>query len=117
MRIPEKHKRTIRALFEADPEVMQATCDIPHEDPTNYLRENNDMGPLPYCGCFVGVYGWMYAYKRGEEVIFPTWDMPVRLADETSISYGAISDLAVWCITYERDHAAVLYARSLLAAT
>ena len=65
--IPEEHKVTIRALVEADPEVAQATCDIPHIDPSTYLVEGSPYrgNVLPYCGCFVGVYAWMQECKAG----------------------------------------------------
>ena len=68
MLIPEQHKATIRTLVEADREVAQATCDIPHLEPSVYIREGQPWDELPYCGCFVGVYAWMQECKRGNEV-------------------------------------------------
>jgi len=109
--IPEEHKRTIEALVEADPEVAQATCDIPHLTPQSYLYHRSDNDPLPYCGCFVGVYGWMQECKRGNEP--PTY-APSAISRITDISERAISIFAIWCQTDPRDEEAVCYARGLL---
>jgi len=114
MVIPEEHKETIRALVEADPEVAQATCDIPHLDPRTYLRTSYPWeGTLPYCGCFVGVYAWMQECKRGNEPpgFFNT---PIAISYATNIPEDDIGEFAHWCITDARDHEAVRYARGLL---
>ena len=113
--IPEEHKVTIRALVEADPEVAQATCDIPHIDPSTYLVEGSPYrgNVLPYCGCFVGVYAWMQECKAGRTT--PTHgETSFAVADHTPIPHNDVADFAGWCITPARDELAVEYARSLL---
>lgn len=112
--IPEEHKATIRALVEADPEVAQATCDIPHIDPSTYLVEGSGyQNVLPYCGCFVGVYAWMQECKAGRET--PTHgETPFVISGRTPIPFADIAGFAGWCITPMRDQSAVSYARSLL---
>ena len=124
MIVPTRHKKTIAALVAADPEVAQATCDIPHLAPSIYLVVGDpDDDELPYCGCFVGVYQWMPACKRGDEVD-THGDSPQIVAENTVTQWQNSGDLwyniegfAGWCCTEERDQAAVCYARSLLAAT
>ena len=115
MVIPEEHKRTIKALVEADPEVAQATCDIPHLDPTSYLREaySWESETLPYCGCFVGVYAWMEACKHGDDPCFHG-AVPTIVSDATKIPGRTVRDFAGWCSTVPKDHLAVRYARGLL---
>lgn len=110
--IPEEHKATIRALVEADPEVAQATCDIPHLAPHRYLGRGSITDELPYCGCFVGVYAWMQQCKLGNEFDLNNWAPWYALG---SSNIEEVASFAGWCITKERDQAAVLYARSLLA--
>lgn len=112
MKIPVEHRATIRALVKADPEVAQATCDIPHLDPESYLEEAGDSDALPYCGCFVGVYAWMLECKRGEEA--PTYRVADIVADYTRVPYDDITRFAGWCITAEKDSLAVQYAQNLL---
>lgn len=111
--IPEEYKATIKKMVEADPEVAQATCDIPHS-PTILLSKGSPIeGPLPYCGCFVGVYAWMQECKYGEEapIHFSVYG---KIEKRTEISQCYTSWLANWCNTEERDRAAVEYAMSLL---
>ena len=112
--IPKQHKATIRALVEADPEVAQATCDIPHIDPSMYLVEGSSYrNVLPYCGCFVGVYAWMQECKAERKI--PTYgEVPFAVSDHTPISCRDISEFGGWCITPARDQLAVKYAKSLL---
>jgi len=113
MRIPEKHKKTIAALVEADPEVAQATCDIPHLRPETYLIEGDESDDLPFCGCFVGVYEWMQECKAGRPPpLYAT--APDTVSSVTKIDEDDIKEFAEWCYTVERDRAAVRYARSLL---
>ena len=114
MIIPEEHKATIKALVEVDPEVAQATCDIPHLEPDIWLRAGKLEDDLPYCGCFVGVYDWMMSCKNGNEP--DLWGAaPSKISNITSIELLAIYRFGLWCDTKARDHAAVEYARSLLA--
>jgi len=110
--IPEEHKETIRALVEADPEVAQATCDIPHLAPHIYLHHGGTEDELPYCGCFVGVYAWMHACKQGNVIDLDAW-APWYALGASNIE--EVANFAGWCITEDRDQAAVRYARSLLA--
>jgi len=111
--IPAEHKATIKALVKADPEVAQATCDIPHLAPQIYLKHTPEE-EFPYCGCFVGVYDWMQSCKLGEVPETFGFNSYV-IAGRTGIIAGDIRDFAGWCRTVERDHAAVRYARWLLA--
>ena len=115
MLIPEHHKEIIQAMVAADPEVAQATCDIPHEDPSTYLIEGDAYGSvLPYCGCFVGVYAWMQECKKGNFVP-PYFGIPEVVSEHVGCSASDISHFAGWCHTPERDEEAVRYARGLLA--
>ena len=111
--IPEEHKATIRALIEADPEVAQATCDIPHLNPRAWLNEGEG-DVLPYCGCFVGVYAWMQQCKRGNTDWILGIEAPNTVAWRTNIPQHKISGFGVWCNTIAKDRAAVVYARGLL---
>ena len=111
--IPEKHKATIRALVKADPEVAQATCDIPHLDPHAYQRSARPTEDLPFCGCFIGVYAWMQECKNGGDANLFGW-APTDVSRRTSISEDRLEGFAFWCITPEKDQLAVRYARSLL---
>ena len=123
MIVPAEHKETIAALVKADPEVAQATCDIPHLDPGDYLYGsldaddedfNEELDSLPYCGCFVGVYAWMWACKREKEVNL--WDfIPGTVSSDSGINMSDINEFGGWCTSVEADQAAVRYARSLLA--
>lgn len=113
LRIPSEHKETIRALVAADPEVAQATCDIPHLDPSEYLREGDTDDVLPYCGCFVGVYGWMQECKRGN-VAPPYFRIIGVVSERVGCSEEDVEDFAGWCCTTEKDELAVRYARGLL---
>ena len=112
MVIPEEHKATIRAVVEADPEVAQAMCDIPHLEPESYLVEGDDWDALPYCGCFVGVYAWMQECKRGHDA--PMDRVAGIVADRVGIPFDAVANFAGWCTSPEKDELAVQYARSLL---
>ena len=114
MQISAEHKSTIRAMVEADREVALATCDIPHLDPTRYIRPSRTDEALPYCGCFVGVYAWMATCKRGDAV---PWyhEVPEIVSELTGHSRWEISDFGMWCNTPARDRAAVCYAREVLA--
>ena len=114
LRIPTEYKETIEAMVAADPEVAQATCDIPHLDPSTYLVPGDEYEALPYCGCFVGVYGWMQECKRGNDVP-PHFDIPQIVAQGTGCTDWEIGDFAAWCNTPEKDRLAVRYARTLLA--
>lgn len=112
-RIPRDHKETIKAMVAADAEVAQATCDIPHLEPSMYIRSGNAADALPYCGCFVGVYAWMQECKSGNEL--PAYfAIPQVVSECTGRSEWAIIDFARWCNTPTKDRLAVLYARSLL---
>ncbi len=113
--VPHHYKATIRALLEADPEVAQAVCDIPHLNPLEYLDESTrfDDTPLPYCGCFIGVYYWMIACKNGNQVNMRDHP-PHKIYLLTGISMNAIQIFAGWCNTQEHDRQAVRYARTLL---
>ena len=114
LRIPDELKETIRAMVAADPEVAQATCDIPHLDPTTYLHRNLDGDGIPYCGCFVGVYAWMQECKEGR-VVPQCFEVPEIVSKHTGCSSWQIMYFATWCNTPARDRLAVCYARTLLA--
>jgi len=114
MRIPEEHKQTIKKLVEADPEVAQATCDIPHLNPRIWLEKSEK--DLPYCGCFIGVYAWMQQCKKKTEIGILYESPKYTVADHTGISLRSLSLFGYWCETPARDHAAVEYARELLDA-
>jgi len=114
LRIPNDHKKTIEAMVAADPEVAQATCDIPHLDPATYLRRGYGSDVLPYCGCFVGVYAWMQECKRGIANPLHTY-IPAIVSGRVGCSTEDIIHFAGWCRTIKRDEDAVRYARTLLA--
>ncbi len=114
LRIPREHEETIKALVAADPEVAQATCDIPHLDPSRYIRPGETGEALPYCGCFVGVYAWMQECKRGNAVPLH-FEIPEIVAECVGCHEWAISEFAGWCNTPTKDRLAVRYARGLLA--
>ena len=113
LRIPREHEKTIEAMVAADPEVALAMCDIPHEDPSVYLRSGSDEA-LPYCGCFVGVYAWMQECKAGRAPP-PYYNIPEVVSEGVGSSLQDIWHFAGWCHTPERDELAVRYARGLLA--
>ena len=114
MIIPERHKTTILELVEADPEVAQATCDIPHLDPSKWLKDGGPDGELPYCGCFIGVYGWMQQCQMGNDNDITGYYIVLTVARGTGVGFYRISEFGAWCNTAARDQAAVVYARDLL---
>ena len=112
MVIPEEHKATIRGLVEADPEVAQATCDIPHLKPGVWLEAGWPGDALPYCGCFVGVYAWMQQCKAGNDRGLLYGAALPTVSNQTGVP--GVGKFGGWCNTVARDRLAVDYARSLL---
>ena len=113
--IPYIHQETIRALTKANPEVMQATCDIPHLSPNVYLRRSCrvDDTPLPYCGCFVGVYNWMLSSQHKRSLNLHATPI-YNISTQTRVDFLSIHHLAIWCATRKADEEAVEYALECL---